>query len=78
MERANSTKRDAQNALTGVFGNLSLIDCELNVFLGRSVPGAVATGSQFKRRSRSPDDDPVATALGTDLITQLDPLRHTA
>src|SRR6267142_797602 len=35
----------------------------------RSVPGAVATGSQSTLRSRCQDDDPVATALGTDLIT---------
>src|SRR6267142_4265892 len=35
----------------------------------RSVPRAVATGSQSTRRSSLPGHDPVATALGTDLIT---------
>src|SRR5438445_3646240 len=34
----------------------------------RSVPGAVATGSVLIRVSRLPDDNPVATAPGTDLM----------
>src|SRR5882762_9797316 len=34
----------------------------------RSVPGAVATGSQTTRRSRSQNSDPVATAPGTDSL----------
>src|SRR5882724_8673323 len=36
----------------------------------RSVPGAVATGSQPNKRSRSDSRDPVATAPGTDCITR--------
>src|SRR6266853_6990413 len=35
----------------------------------QSVPGAVATGYQFTGGSNLPDQDPVATAPGTDLIT---------
>src|SRR5258706_11106451 len=33
----------------------------------QSVPGAVATGSQFKGQSSLPSTNPVATAPGTDL-----------
>src|SRR5437016_12038945 len=37
----------------------------------RSVPGAVATGSQRAPRSESGGRDPVATAPGTDLLPSL-------
>ena len=36
----------------------------------RSVPGAVATGFRSKRHRDDQDDDPIATATGTDLITR--------
>jgi hypothetical protein len=43
----------------------------------RSVPGAVATGSQGCEVRDSQDDDPVAIAPGTDLMLSLRPLADT-
>ena len=39
----------------------------------KSVPGAVATGSNALHALVSPENNPVATAPGTDLIDQLQP-----
>ena len=38
----------------------------------RSVPRAVATGSHYRDKQEVTRSNPVATALGTDLVTQLE------